>query len=103
LLIALTITEAAFPARFSPFRKAQASGHGDAITQAYNANTGDIVWSARNNATPDRAESGWRVAIAGSRLVVAGSTAYSIDQTDPLNQTPAGNSSDYLIFAYDLP
>jgi hypothetical protein len=78
------------------------SGHGDAITEAYEANTGDVVWSARNNATPDRAEAGWRVTIAGSRLVVAGSTAYSIDQTDPLNQTPAGNSSDYLIFAYDL-
>jgi hypothetical protein len=62
-----------------------------------------VVWSARNNVTPDRAESGWRVTIAGSKLVVAGSTAYSIDSTDPLNVTPGGNSSDYLIFAYQLP
>ena len=79
------------------------SGHGDAITQAYNANTGDVVWSARNNATPDRAESGWRLVIAGSRLVVGGSTDYTIDQTDPLDQQPGSNRTDYLVFAYDLP
>jgi len=80
-----------------------ASGHGDAITQAYNSSTGDVVWNARNNATPDRDESGWRVTIAGSRLVVAGSTSYSFDQADPLDQQPGRNSSDYLVFAYDLP
>jgi hypothetical protein len=79
------------------------SGYGDAITQAYNASTGAVVWSGRNNVTPDRAEAGWRMTIAGSRLVVAGSSSYSFDSADPLNQTPAGNSSDYLIFAYDLP
>ncbi len=78
-------------------------GVGDAITQAYDAATGNVVWTARNNITPDRAESGWRATIAGSKLVVAGSTSYTIDSTDPLNQTPGGNSSDYLIFAYDLP
>jgi hypothetical protein len=78
-------------------------GQGDAITQAYNASTGAVAWSARNNLTPDRAESGWRTVIAGSKLIVAGSTSYSIDQTDPLNQSPAGNSSDYLVFAYNLP
>lgn len=79
------------------------NGQGDAVTQAYDAASGAVVWSAHNNATPDRGESGWRVSIAGSRLVVAGSTSYSIDSADPLNQTPGGNSSDYLVFAYDLP
>jgi outer membrane protein assembly factor BamB len=79
------------------------SGHGDAITQAYNATNGTVVWTARNNATPDRAEAGWRATIAGSRLVVAGSTSYSIDSADPLNVEPGSNSSDYLVYAYDLP
>ena len=76
--------------------------HGDAVTQAYDAATGAVVWTARNNTTPERAEAGWRAVIAGSKLVVAGSTSYAIEGVNPLAAQTGSNRSDYLVFAYNL-
>ena len=75
---------------------------GDAITQAYDAASGAVVWSARNNATPERGESGWRMAVAGARLIVAGSTGSVIESSNPFAAQTGSNRSDYLVFAYDL-
>lgn len=75
---------------------------GDAITQAYDAATGAVVWTARNNTTPERGESGWRLVIAGSKLVVSGSTGYIAESNNPLAAQTGSNRSDYLVFAYNL-
>jgi hypothetical protein len=75
---------------------------GDAVTQAYDASSGAVVWSARNNTTPDRGESAWRMVVAGSRLIVAGSTGSVIESTNPLAAQTGSNRSDYLVFAYDI-
>lgn len=75
---------------------------GDAVTQAYDAASGAVVWTARNNTTPDRGESAWRMVIAGSKLVVAGSTGSIIESNNPLAAQTGSNRSDYLVFAYSL-